>query len=140
VNLEVVDAGQEEHVQHAGQRREPPREGADARARVGLQAYRHDGLQGPAQRLGGQVGVKAPDHPGILQPAHPHQAGGRGQSHVRGQHVVGRTGVGGQDAQDLVIGLVQLDIAANLLRRRRLHPRHVLIMSPVSLFSPNSVR
>jgi hypothetical protein len=140
VNLEVVDAGQEEHVQHAGQRREPPREGADARARVGLQAHRHDGLQRPAQRLGSQVGVKAPDHSGVLQPAHPHQAGGRGQSHVRGQHVVGRAGVGGQDTQDLMIGLVQLDIAANLLHRRRPAPRHDLIISPVSRFNPNTVR
>jgi hypothetical protein len=140
VNLEVVDSGQEEHVEHAGQRREPPREGADARARVGLHAHRHDGLQRPAQGLGGQVGVKAPDHPGVLQSAHPHEAGGRGQSHVRGQHVVGRAGVGGQDAQDLVIGLVQLDIPANLLRRRRLANRHGLIISPVSRFISNSVR
>jgi len=140
VNLEVVDTGQEEHVQHAGQRGEPPREGADARPRVGLQAHRHDGLQRPAQRLGSQVGVKAPDHPGVLQPAHPHQAGGRGQSHVRGQHVVGRAGVGGQDAKDLVIGLVQLDIPANPLRRRRLALGHDLIMSPVSRLNPNSVR
>jgi hypothetical protein len=140
VNLEVVDASQEEHVQHAGQRREPPSEGADARARVGLQAHRHDGLQRAAQRLGGQVGVKAPDHPGILQAAHPHQAGGRGQSHVRGQHVVGRAGVGGQDAQDLVIGLVQLGIPANLLRRMRLDPRHDLIVSPILRSNPNIVR
>jgi len=140
VNLEVVDTGQEEHVQHAGQRREPPREGADARARVGLQAHRHDGLQRPAQRLGGQVGVKAPDHPGALKSAHTHQAGGRGQSHVRGQHVVGRAGVGGQDAQDLVIDLVQRDIPANLLRPRWLAHGHVLILSPVSRFSPNIIR
>jgi len=140
VDLEVIDTGQEEHVQHAGQRREPPREGADARARVGLQAHRHDGLQRPAQRFGGQVSVKAPDHPGVLQSAHSHQAGGRGQSHVRGQYVVGRAGVGGQDAQDLLIGLVQLDIPANLLRLRRLAHGHGLIMSPVSRFIPNLIR
>src|SRR6266487_1227173 len=117
MDLEVVDAGQEEHVQHAGQRCEPLREGADARAGVGLQADRHDRLQRPAQRLGGQAGVKAGDHPGVLQAAHAHQAGGRGQAHVRGQHVVGGAGVGRQDTQDLeVAGRLAPQVGATLMK------------------------
>jgi len=140
MNLEVVDAGQEEHVQDAGQRREPLREGADARAGVGLQAHRHDRLQRPPQRLGGQVGMKAPDHPGVLQAAHAHQAGGRGQAHMRRQHVVGGAGVGRQDAQDLVVGLIKHDVPANLLRPGWPAHGHDLIIPPLLRILPNIIR
>ena len=140
MDLEVVDSGQEEHVQHAGQRCEPLREGADARAGVGLQADRHDRLQRPAQRPGGQAGMKAGDHPGVLQAAHAHQAGRRGQAHVRGQHVVGGAGIGRQDAQDLVIGLVQHDVPANSLHPGWPARGHDLIMSLIFGSLPNNIR
>src|SRR2546429_118609 len=63
-----------------------------------------------------------------------------GRAHLRGQHVVGGAGVGRQDAQDLVIGLVEHDVPANFLHGGWPARGHDLIKSSISGFQPNVIR
>ena len=119
VQVEVHCAGQEEHVEHLGQRGDLGREVADLAAGVRLQPNRDHGLDRTAERGWIHVGVVAADHASVPQRSHPSETGRRGDADPLGQRVVRQPRVGDELVQDALVDVVDRPRRANILRNWR---------------------
>jgi adenylosuccinate synthase len=119
VDVEVVGPGEEEHVEHLGQRGDRGGELADAPARVGLEPDGNHRLDRPAERGHVDVGMVATDDAALAQRPHPAEAGGRGDADMLGERVVRHPGIAGEQADDAPIDIVQ-EVAGgwNIVRAR----------------------